>query len=789
MKKTVLRFTLPLLVLVGISSVTIAQLSKKTAPTPDTGTLETMIVASGTVSLELDAQRLNGVPAAEAQRETLRFDAAADSFFPLLVFNDQLRGALPGSIALSPKNTTALPAALSAALHQLALERTGSEAQFELVVRDTKSGFVFFNVEGNSYEYDAATHALRVKDARLLVSPEFAQSLGWAGDADLVVGKLAVAANLRAIEVRQVVNGNEEAAVMLPGGLDVGTASSGPDVIVGDLPSMQQFGSVGSQVGLAVGTTSCNAGNVEFNWFAMPNTDHPVIPQNLYRMSGGPTNSQRFEQVGQSWLKHGFTALQENACGFGCTPSGTGSKLGVGCSDPYSASLNASQNGLGSRAWVNPFTGAFPSNARDHTGHSHNGISHRLLVNASDLNTTLNAGATYYAEAQYVTPHEYVWCQNNPGQCNMYNNVSYRRFNVTGTTSFSFSPVGATVRTTPAIYAWTGATITRIEPAPGQDGQGFVGYKVTGPDINGVYHYEYAINNENLDRAIQAFSVPLGCGVEISDIGFSAPLNHPGTLADATFNNAGYSNAAWTVGQTAASVSWSSETLAQNSNANALRWGTTYSYRFTSLRPPEVKDATIGFYKTGSPITVPVAVPSAACAALDITTAVSRKTHGSAGTFDVDLPLSGAPGIEPRNGPVQGTHRIVFTFTNDVVSGTAAVTEGTATISGSPQFQGNTMTVDLTGVPSAQRVTIAVQNVTDTFAQTLPNAAVTMKALWGDANSSSSVTASDVSQVKSVAGQTLSPGNFRSDLTVDGAISATDIGTVKSLASTGASLP
>ena len=54
-----------------------------------------------------------------------------------------------------------------------------------------------------------------------------------------------------------------------------------------------------------------------------------------------------------------------------------------------------------------------------------------------DLNTTLNPGATYYAEAQYVTPHEYAWCQSHPGECNMYNNVSYRRFNVSGTTSFT----------------------------------------------------------------------------------------------------------------------------------------------------------------------------------------------------------------------------------------------------------------------------------------------------------------------------------------------------------------
>ena len=79
-------------------------------------------------------------------------------------------------------------------------------------------------------------------------------------------------------------------------------------------------------------------------------------------------------------------------------------------------------------------------------------------MEGADLNTTLNPGATYYAEAQYVTPHEYAWCQSHAGQCNMYNNASYRRFNVSGTTSFSFSASGSTVRTTPAIDAWRLAT-------------------------------------------------------------------------------------------------------------------------------------------------------------------------------------------------------------------------------------------------------------------------------------------------------------------------------------------
>jgi hypothetical protein len=331
--------------------------------------------------------------------------------------------------------------------------------RFELAVRDARTGFRFFNIEGYSYHYDATTRELRIDGGRLLISDEFARSLGRPADAGAVVGNISVTANMRPIEIVKVINGESESAVLPPS--DSPTAqSNGPDVIVGDMPSMAQFGSNGAFVGLGIGTTSCNAGNVNLNWFALPAVDHPVIPQNFYRMSGGATNNERFEQVGQSWLKHAFTALTQNACGFGCNGTG-GSHLGVGCSDPYDSSLNASQTGLGSRAWVNPFTGAYPSTARDHSGHSHDGTSHRVLVAATDLNTTMNPGATYFAEAQYVTPHEYAWCQSHPGECNMYNNASYRQFNVSGTTSFSFSPVAATVRMVPAINAWTGATVSR----------------------------------------------------------------------------------------------------------------------------------------------------------------------------------------------------------------------------------------------------------------------------------------------------------------------------------------
>jgi hypothetical protein len=561
----------------------------------------------------------------------------------------------------------------------------------------------------------------------------------------------------------------------------------GPDLLVGDIPALMQLGSAGTQVGLAMGVTLCNNGDTPLDFFALPNADHPVIAQNLYRMSGGAANDERFEQVGQSWVMHLFSALEQNSCGFGCTPSG-GTHLGAGCSDAESAGSNGNQNSLGSRAWVNAFTGVFPGSnpgPANHTGHTHTGTSHRLLVETSDLNTTLNPGAIYYAETQCLTPHEYVWCQNHPGQCNMTNNVSYRRFNVSGMTNFTFVAAAPTVRMAPAVSVWTGATVNVIEPAPGADGRAFVAWKVTNPSA-GVWHYEYAVYNESLDRAIQSFSLLLGCGITVSNPGFHAPPQHPGFANDGTQNNAGFSSAPWTSNQTQNTMTWNCETFEQNPNANAIRWGTLYNFRFDSNRPPRSASATIAFFKTGVPVLVQVEAPMPdACAPLEMISAVSRKSHGSAGDFDVDLPLSGTQGVECRSSG--GNHTLVFTFTNNMISGSAVVSSGIGNVSGSPLFSGNTMTVNLIGVADAQALAITLSGVTDEFSQVLPDTTLTARFLIGDVNGNGTVNATDVAQAKSLVGQPVGSTNFRADVNANGTINATDASIVKS--NVGSGLP
>ena len=117
------------------------------------GTLQKMIVESGSVTMDLDLNRFNGIGSGGQGTVRLQFAVAANSFFSILVFNDLLRGPDHGSMALVPQNSaSALPVSLGASIKQLVVEKLSSSAGFDLAVRDGKTGIVFFNVEGDHYD-------------------------------------------------------------------------------------------------------------------------------------------------------------------------------------------------------------------------------------------------------------------------------------------------------------------------------------------------------------------------------------------------------------------------------------------------------------------------------------------------------------------------------------------------------------------------------------------------------------------------------------------------------------
>ncbi len=170
---------------------------------------------------------------------------------------------------------------------------------------------------------------------------------------------------------------------------------------------------------------------------------------------------------------------------------------------------------------------------------------------------------------------------------------------------------------------------------------------------------------------------------------------------------------------------------------------------------------------------------------LQLTTAVSRKTHGGAGDFEVNLPLAGEPGVECRSSG--GNHTLEFTASNNLVSGNASVTTGTGSVAGSPIFAGNTMTVNLTGVTDVQKITVTLSNVTDSFAQVLPDTDVSVNMLIGDTNGNKTVNAGDVAQTKGQSGAPVTAANFREDVNANGTVNAGDTAQVK--ANAGHSVP
>ncbi len=159
------------------------------------------------------------------------------------------------------------------------------------------------------------------------------------------------------------------------------------------------------------------------------------------------------------------------------------------------------------------------------------------------------------------------------------------------------------------------------------------------------------------------------------------------------------------------------------------------------------------------------------------TSAVSRKTHGAAGDFDIPLPLSGATGIESRD--QGGTQKIIFTFPTVVTFSGAAVTSGTASTVSPSAVSSNVVAVDLAGVTDKQIVTVTLLDVSD--GANVNNVAVRFRVLVGDVNASGTVSSSDVSQTKGgAAAGSVNASNFRADVNAGGSINATDISIVKS---------
>jgi hypothetical protein len=367
---------------------------------------------------------------------------------------------------------------------------------------------------------------------------------------------------------------------------------TGPDVIVGDITDVLNANPVGNLDAIALGTTSCNVGTALLNWISGTN-DHPVIRQNLYRYKevGG---AGRFEQVGFSWLKHGFASLQGSLC-CTCQPGGDGSHLGVGCSDPYGAGLNGSQPSLGPNWQVNAHTGVFTYPPANPT-HGSDSIYRRCQVALLDLEATGGGNTTrFFGECQYVTKDDATAGNQN-------NNASWREASVSGSASnWNVGLIGSTHREEPAIRAWAqlDAAVNLDDVQVPGDGLVILGSRTT--DLGGgQWRYEYAVFNLNADRNVGSVSVPIPSGVAVTNIGFHDVDYHDGDGP----GNISFFGTDWPSTRGSGALSWACETMAQNASANAIRWGTQYNFRFDANAAPQPGSITLGLWKPAAPGTV-----------------------------------------------------------------------------------------------------------------------------------------------------------------------------------------
>ena len=398
------------------------------------------------------------------------------------------------------------------------------------------------------------------------------------------------------------------AAVLAAGQAAAGVPEGllGPDVVVFELPSTYNWGTDGTVRAYSVGTTSCNRGDTPLAWISNTN-QHPVIAQNLYRVTlpDPPAEHGKIEMLGMSWLKNGFVSINLTTAGCGTCPGNPpGSQLGVGCTDPYSASLNGSHDRLGPRSDVNAFTGYFVYPHPEPTGNPT--VAGRLQVKTSEIISDPTT-YSYFVEGQYIAPDDAGWPDGvNTGPNNGMNNASFREVLVSGT---NLDTTGATQEGRPAIYAWQDLdpTVTIREVLVPNEGLFVTGYKI-GDNGDGTWHYEYAVFNLNSDLSGRSFTVPIRSDSVITNIGFRDVDYHSGEPYDLTD---------WAVDVDTASglLSWSSVDPVLPilpENANALRWSTMYNFSFDADSPPEDALASIGMFKTGGPSAVAVFVQAPA---------------------------------------------------------------------------------------------------------------------------------------------------------------------------------
>lgn len=179
----------------------------------------------------------------------------------------------------------------------------------------------------------------------------------------------------------------------------------------------------------------------------------------------------------------------------------------------------------------------------------------------------------------------------------------------------------------------------------------------------------------------------------------------------------------------------------------------------------------------GHPAATYTLVGNNACAAGVIAPirAVSRKYHENVGDFDVELPLTGPVGIEPRN-TGDNKLKIVVTFGSPVSINGGSQPQATVTppaMVDAVTINGSVVTVDLSQVPNERIINLTLNNVSDGV--NTGSVGIPIGVLMADVNASSLVDSGDLTIVRQNNLQSPNPSNFRADINASGLIDSGDV--------------
>lgn len=352
-------------------------------------------------------------------------------------------------------------------------------------------------------------------------------------------------------------------------------------------------------------TTICNGGDQPVSLGGLDEL-HPVIGQNLYRIMDG-----RIEQIGQGFAKHIYTDfLDEGSCGTCAESAASTGMLHPGCSETYGAKyINYGPDGFGyhedgPKFQINPTTGdldlptLYPPCAAFWLGEA---VSH-IEVEEDDIDPNWNEGAVFVAEAQVISTED---AQAGNGG----NNVSFRVLNVVDVENIE--PVWGTGVGAPAIYllSWINpdAMVTEVvnedEGGAGVDSRIYVACNVIELP-NGLYRYEYAVQNLDSHQGVRSLSIPADCAyLQMSDFeqhhvdyGCAEIWQSDDWGTALVGGMLEFSTGAYT-GLEADDFDYDSD---PTGDPSPIRWGTMSNFAFTATTPPQEIEVELGLFRPGS---------------------------------------------------------------------------------------------------------------------------------------------------------------------------------------------